>query len=645
METINIEKAVSFLAGRCDHARSQDGVGFNGLDAGFGHSCADFLERTGFLTEKQRGWLAKILKKYTAQLAREGFTLDATLPGSVRPVAPAPRLRTIDLDLPGANFVISFPYDADLIAVVKQLPRRRFDKASESWLVPFEIVSARLVQALSGFTLTARAVDEIAALEKAQQNSKAEARATTADLDVPTKLPLRPYQLAGVQFALNHGNKVLIADEPGVGKTAQAIGFLAMKTGRPAVIFCPASVKLQWAREIDRFLDGEKVVVLNGQKEAKLPDATVYILNYDIAAPRTRKNQKHVSVDWLALLREKNVQTVILDESHKIKNPKSKRTRVVTDFAETCNNVLALTGTPILNRPVELWTTLNLLRPNTYNNFYSYATRFCGAYRTQYGLITSGASNVGELSELLADVMIRRFKKDVLTELPEKTRAMVPVLLDNEAEYRQVERDLKAWLKSQGREAALQNATTGIAKIEYCKQVALKGKLAAACDWIADMVESTEKIVVFVTHRVGIEALKKYFGDTAVYIDGSRSIAQRDEAMQAFQTDPNVKVFIGQLVAAGTGLDGLQKVCSNVVFLELGWTPGEHDQAEDRCHRSGQDLPVNAWYLIAPETVDESIARLIDAKRAMITKLIDEPGKTVNTNIYNELVAGLFDEA
>jgi SWI/SNF-related matrix-associated actin-dependent regulator 1 of chromatin subfamily A len=644
VEKINIEQALSHLLGHCDGARSRDNVGFNGMDASFARSCYHFLNKAGWLTEKQRNALAKLLPKYGGQLAKSGLELDLTLAGTARPEKKKPTFfRSLDLNEAGSEIVIAFSYDEAVVAIVQKMSGRRFEEDTKIWYVPFDVVNARACQELPDFEISDRLAEEMEALFAKHAQDEVASRALDCDFEVSkTNEPLYPYQRAGVQFALEHGDKVLIADEPGLGKTWQAIGYLSENTQRPAVVICPASMKLVWKQEIERLLDGEKVAILNGQKDKVLPQASVYILNYDLAVVRKpRKGSKTPpQVGWLELLHQAGVnQTIILDESHKIKNPKAKRTRAITDFAETFDNILCLTGTPVLNRPIEMFTTLNMLRPETFKSYYSYAFRYCGAYKSQYGLVVNGSSNLDELKVKLAEVMVRRQKSEVLKELPPKTRSMVPVPLDNEREYKLVETDLIAWLKEQGRDVDGARRGAALQKIEYCKQVAVRGKLEAGIDWCKDFVENGEKLIIFATHKTTIKALSEAFGDCSVVVDGSVPLDERDDRKNRFQTDPEVKVFIGNIQAAGVGLT--LHAASNVVFFELGWTPGEHDQAEDRAHRIGQKDSVNAWYLLAPGTIDETIARLIDAKRGMISQLLDKPG-TKTVNIFNDLVAELF---
>jgi SWI/SNF-related matrix-associated actin-dependent regulator 1 of chromatin subfamily A len=217
--------------------------------------------------------------------------------------------------------------------------------------------------------------------------------------------------------------------------------------------------------------------------------------------------------------------------------------------------------------------------------------------------------------------MIRRLKKDVLQELPDKIYSFVPLELDNENEYLEAEKDFIAWIrKEKGDEAANRIKTAeALVKVEGLKQLSVKGKLKQSIEWIKDFLESGEKLVVFCTHRFVVDALMNEFKD-AVKVDGGLSANQKQEAVDAFQ-DGDTKLFVGNIQAAGIGLT--LTASSNVVFLELDWSPSKHDQASDRCHRIGQKDAVNIYYLLAKDTIEERIAKILDEKRILIDAVLD----------------------
>jgi SNF2 family DNA or RNA helicase len=279
---------------------------------------------------------------------------------------------------------------------------------------------------------------------------------------------------------------------------------------------------------------------------------------------------------------------------------------------------LALTGTPILNRPKELVAQLRLIgRLEDFGSGAAIARRF------------KGPEALERLHwHLRAHCYVRRLKADVLPQLPAKRQVTIPVGLANEAEYRLAERNVIDWLRAQPLDlrelktkvaAAMRNER--LVQLNKLRQLAGRGKLEAALAWLSDFVASGEPLVVFADHIEIQEALVERFGADAVHVLGADSTTARDAAVQAFQQDDGPQVIVCSLRAAGQGLTLTR--ASNVAFLELDWTPARLAQAEDRCHRIGQGNAVTAWYLLAPDTIDETMADLLAVKRGVIGAVTD----------------------
>ncbi len=435
--------------------------------------------------------------------------------------------------------------------------------------------------------------------------------ATDAHLDVPRLGgELKPFQRAGVSYLLSQ-RRAFLADEQGLGKTIEALATLEADDAYPAVVVCPASLKLNWLRELERWLPHRSAQVLTGTgAERPLASSDITIVNYDIVAAR---------LDALCAL---GPLALVLDESHYCKNAGAKRTQAVQRLSAVVPHdglVLALTGTPVMNRPAELIAQMRIL-----GRLADFGTG------TQFGARFRGADAHLRLHwHLRARCFVRRLKVDVLPQLPAKTRAIVPVELDNEPEYRLAERDVVAWLQSQpldlrelGAKVAAALRAERLVRLNALKLLAARGKLHAARTWIHDFCSSGERLVVFAHHREIQHALLEHF-PTALHILGEDSPAARDAALRAFQAPdgPSNQLIICSMEVAGQGLTLTRS--SNVAFLELGWTPAKHDQAEDRCHRIGQQDAVNASYLLAAHTIDETISTLLERKRAVIGAVTD----------------------
>lgn len=502
---------------------------------------------------------------------------------------------------------ITFPFDKNLIDKIKSLSGRRFHAEGETkyWSCPRTIENiTKLVD--WGFPICENLQNF---LEKSMQQID-----NIKEVEIPKLgLQLFPYQNKGVAFIEHRDGRALIADEMGLGKTAQALAWLQLrKDVRPVIIVVPASLKLNWAKEARMWMDKPNIQILDG-KNSNIPIiGDIIIINYDIL---------HAWYDTLLSIKP---QALILDECHYVKNNGAKRTKAAKKLGKRIPHVLALSGTPIVNRPIELYNAINLIDGGLFPNFWKYAERYCGARHNGFGWDFSGATNTEELHKILIDhVMIRRLKKDVLTELPEKTRSFVPMELDNRKEYNKAESDFIQFIREQKGAAAAAKASTAatLVEIEGLKQLAVKGKMNQAIDWIKNFVEIDGKLVVFAVHRSTIDRLMQEFSTIAVKIDGSTPQNERQNAVDRFQTDDNIRLFIGNIKAAGVGIT--LTAASNVVILELPWTPGELEQAIDRTHRIGQKYPVTAHFLLAEGTIEEKIARIIDQKSKILNSVLD----------------------
>jgi hypothetical protein len=417
---------------------------------------------------------------------------------------------------------------------------------------------------------------------------------------------LRPFQRAGVAYVLD-ARRTFLADEQGLGKTIQALAALEADDAFPALIVCPASIKLNWEREAHHWLPHRSVAVLSGTGGA-VPVADLIVCNYDILHAHT------------AALLLRRPRALILDESHYVKNARARRTKAVRRIADQLPKDalrLALTGTPVMNHPEELIPQLRVLgRLEEFGSGARFARRFRGA----------GAEERIHW-HLRRSCFVRRLKADVLPQLPAKERVVVPVALDNERDYRLAERDVIAWLREQpldlsevDRKVAAALRAQRLAQLNALKRLAAAGKTAAALAWIEDFLESEEPLVVFSGNRDVQQRLLARFPE-AHHVLGSDDAAARDKAVRAFQAGEGSPLMVGATRAAGHGITLTR--AANVAFLDLEWTPAMHDQAEDRCHRIGQHDAVTAWYLLAAGTIDETISDLIAKKRAIVGAVTD----------------------
>ena len=613
-----IQQAVRYLASRCDGAISEDGNGFNKMDARFGKSLAE-RERW---TKRQAQAALEMLKKYQGQLQAGGFDIEKLFDGSeiTYPHLQQKVMNTVK-KVDDRTMEIRFKFDQELLQLVKSLPGRRFHPEKKCWTATITADSINKLKD-AGFVIDAE-LEKL--LHQAEEIEKG--------IEVPgLKKQLFPFQKVGVAFIEKRNGRALIADEMGLGKTIQASAWLQLHPEkRPAIILCPASLKLNWAKELRETLSTkDNVQILQGTKPYPIT-GSIIIINYDILN------------SWVEALQAINPQVLIMDESHYVKNSSAIRTKATKKLAKGIPHVIALTGTPIVNRPVEGFNIFQILDRNLFPNFWTYVHQYCGARHNGFGWDFSGATNKEELNQILTStIMIRRRKADVLKDLPEKLYSFVPMELANETEYRAAEEEFIQYIRfTKGKEAAEKaKKAEHLVKIEALKQLAVKGKLKQAINWIRDFIEDGSKLVIFAVHKEVIDQLMNEFKDVAVKIDGSTPAPERHKAVEAFQSDPNIKLFIGNIQAAGVGLT--LTASSAVAFLELPWTPGELQQAEDRCHRIGQKNAVNIYYLLAENSVEYKLAKLLDRKKEVLSAVID--GKPVEEkSLITELIESYLE--
>lgn len=487
---------------------------------------------------------------------------------------------------------------------------------------------------------------ELQERERARETSIDASRATACATEIPAPpgLSYLPYQRAGISYAMERSG-TLVSDEMGLGKTIQAIGVInADPQVREVLVICPASLKLNWARECQRWLvRASSIEVRNGSRKASHTDelgaerVRVVIVNYDVLG----KHSDLAAVPW---------DIVICDEAHMIKNPKTKRAKLTRALVEGAKRRLLLTGTPICNRPIELWPLLQLVAPERWDpagrvrgtlvdagqgaGFFRFAKRYCNAreqWVSRYKKVWdfSGSSNLPELQEeLRASCMVRRLKADVLAELPPKRRQVIRLSADADA---------KRALKAEGTVseladyAAMALEETGeapafaeLSAVRHATSLA-KAPLAAAAI-AAALEEGDQKVVVFAHHKDVIDVLERElsrFG--AAKIVGDTAHADRQAAVDRFQTDATCRVIIGSIGAMGVGLT--LTAASWVVFVEMDWVPGNMSQAEDRCHRIGQTNSVLVQHLVLEGSIDDCFVEALVGKQAVIETALDKQAK------------------
>jgi hypothetical protein len=465
-------------------------------------------------------------------------------------------------------------------------------------------------------------------IEKLRRVGSLEASmAKDSKLEVPSPpgYDYLPFQRAAIAYALGREN-TLLADEMGLGKTVEALGVVnADPDAQRVLIVCPASLKLNWARECERWLVGERNVGVAGKKFPA--EADVVIVNYAILG----KWQAELAGTW---------DVLIADECHYVKNRNAVRSKRL--YALEAKRKLLLTGTPILNNPVELQPIAGFLDPKTFGHFWTFAKRYCHPMKTNFGWDFSGASNLVELNDTLrGTIMVRRTKADVLTDLPPKRRQVIELASDSVAELVRVEEE--AWgehvrrlaeLRARSGEARAGDGTTdeelrelregvnaAFGELSKLRHATALAKVPLVVEHLKNALLASEKLVVFAHHRDVVGELAAAFGDTAVTLTGEHGTEQRQAAVDRFQEDPSCTLFVGSIRAAGLGLT--LTASSHVVFAELDWVPAHLTQAEDRTHRIGQRDSVLVQHLVLQDSLDARMVRTLIRKQRVVDETLD----------------------
>jgi SWI/SNF-related matrix-associated actin-dependent regulator of chromatin subfamily A-like protein 1 len=426
-----------------------------------------------------------------------------------------------------------------------------------------------------------------------------------------------------------HGRGI-VGHDMGLGKTFTAF-LVATKflRAQPVVAVCPAVVKEVWRREAARHF-GLRAAVAHGRTPpaSPLPRRGVYVVNYDILGLPGGGTRT-----WTDALLELKPQLVIADESQYCKNPRARRTRAVRVLAREAEYFLALSGTPILNRPAEIWPVIDMVDPpgwpRKYRAFWDFAARFCRLHKTPWGVWDySGASNLEELHALLLETcMVRRTRAAVLSELPKKTRTVVPVELAAAArrEYNHAATDFLRWLAKKSKAKAARAARSErMSRLGYLKRLAGRLKIAAVMAWVRDFLDATDrKLLVFAVHRsrVLVPLHAKFPGSALVH--GGVTGRARQAEIDRFNRDPNCRVFFGNVHAAGVGWSCT--AADAVLFVELDWVPGTHLQAEDRVSGIGRGTgrPVSVYYLVSADTIEADLCGVLQEKRRNVDSVLD----------------------
>ena len=402
-------------------------------------------------------------------------------------------------------------------------------------------------------------------------------------------IPLLPYQELGVSFAV-HKKKVLIADDMGLGKTLQAIATIAYVKPANALIVCPASLKTNWQMEFKKFTN------LACSIWAKDKNTT-----YDLFGENKHSQILIINYENLKYVLEDQFDLIVFDESHLLKSSKAIRTKQAKQIAKKTDRVICLTGTPLINHPYELISQFTILdQMHRFGGENKYYMRYC-----------LDTSNLEELNSIMKQFTIRRLKIDVLKDLPEKQVNISYLDMPEEDEYNNI-------LRQSEIEYAYAGEAEKLLILNKLRQETARQKVLASEILLNEFQENNIKLAVYCVHRKTVEMLSEKYTNS-MSMTGLIHVSERSKIVDEFQKDPRINFLFATIKTIGVGFTITENV-SNGLFMELGWTPAEHSQAEDRLYRIGQKNNVQINYLILKNSVDEDILELLSKKVSIVDK-------------------------
>ena len=419
---------------------------------------------------------------------------------------------------------------------------------------------------------------------------------------------------------LTGSRRFILADDMGLGKTTSTI-IAALETGaKKILIICPASLKINWEREIANYTD-RSVYIAEGKKFSTESDFV--IVNYDILKnfhdPKDKEN---------SLLFKSEFELVVLDEAHMVSNAQAQRTKIINSYVKTIKRVWLLTGTPMTSRPMNYYNLLNIIESPVAQNWMAYAIRYCQGYQFTAGnrkvWNVTGASNLEELRDRTSKQILRRLKEEVL-DLPDKIITPVYLRLKSK-EYEDLMGEYYEWFDKNSNESS--SLTVQFSKLMKVRKVISNEKAKQTIEFVENIIEQGKKVIIFTNFTDTLQTIYQHFGKQAVYLDGSCNKVQRQFAVDQFQDNEKITVFVGNLKAAGVGLTLTS--AEAVIMNDLSFVPAEHAQAEDRAYRYGQKNNVLVYYPLFENTIEGAVYDILNHKKKIISTVM---GDEISENV------------
>jgi SWI/SNF-related matrix-associated actin-dependent regulator 1 of chromatin subfamily A len=450
------------------------------------------------------------------------------------------------------------------------------------------------------------------------------------DFDKYSNRPPLSHQREAIQ-KLVENKKYILADDMGLGKTTSTI-IAALECGaKKVLIICPATLKINWKREIENYSD-KSIYIAEGKNFD--PNNDFVIINYDIIKNFHDTKRKDESQIISA-----NFDLVIVDEAHYIKNAQAQRTKLINDIVKKVDRIWLLTGTPMTSRPIDYYNLLSLVDSPVAKNWMAYVIRYCSGYQFRVGprkvWNVMGASNLEELRDRTSNLTLRRLKEDVL-DLPDKIITPIYLRLKSK-EYEEVMGEYYNWYEKNPEES--KSLTVQFTKLTKVRQIIADEKITQTIELAENIIEQDKKVIIFCNFTNSLNKILEHFGKTAVKLDGSMSKAERQFSVDQFQENDKIKVFVGNIKAAGVGIT--LTAAEAVIMNDLSFLPSDHSQAEDRAYRYGQKSNVLVYYPIFENTIEGIIYDILNKKKHVIAIVM---GDNNNSADYVEEILQRINE-
>jgi len=522
------------------------------------------------------------------------------------------------IDSVNKSVVFNFKYNKDIVRRIKGCGfDAHWNSELKRWIVPInDYTKLRVIKVIKDFNFKQTFLKEDD--EKTFDYSIDDNTLKTLNNLCENRFTYTPrlYQLQCLKYNIDKKN-IIIGDDVGIGKTFEAIMYTEVFNLFPCLVIVPASVKYNWAEKWREIVKEKRSISVIESRKNNDWNADVIIINYDIIG---KKKGTGATVRFPELV-EKEWKNIIADEAHFLKSSKSQRTKAAFKIMKTDASIQLLTGTATMNRPIELWNLLRLVKneKNIADNWKVFSQRYCGGYQSNFGWKTDGATKTIELNRKMREsCYIRREKSDVLKELPKVTKQIIWSKITNKKDYLFAEDNFIEFITQNKGEESADKAREAevLVALSTMRKLSIEGKIKYIEQYLKDWKESgSQKLIVFGIHKDELTHLAQKF--KSKLISGGVSSKKKQEIVNEFKNNDDLFLFLN-IQSGGTGIDGLQESCSNILFTELPWRPSDLEQAIGRLDRSGQKLPVTVTFLLSKDTIDIDMWDMLSEKELVI---------------------------